>query len=55
MNIWWQFNLVNQSFLRVWQIYIGERYCILHALHNKEEILVVFNLADFHNSPNRQN
>jgi len=35
--------------------YIGERYCILHALGNKEENLVVFNLADFRNLPNYQN
>jgi len=42
MNIRWQFNLVNQSFLSDWQIYIGERYCILHALGNKKENLAVF-------------
>jgi len=30
--------------------YIGERYCILHALGKKEN-LAVFNLADFRNSP----
>jgi len=35
--------------------YIGEYYCILHALGNKKENLVVFNLADFCNSPNHQN
>jgi len=35
--------------------YIGERRCILHALGNKKENLVEFNLADFCNSPNRQN
>jgi len=35
--------------------YIGEHYCILHALRNKKENLAVFNLADFHNSSNRQN
>jgi len=37
------------------KFYIGECYCILHALGNKKEGLVVFNMADFHNSPNRQN
>jgi len=35
--------------------YIGERCCILHALDNKKENLAEFNLADFRNSPNRQN
>jgi len=35
--------------------YIGERYCILHALSNKKGNLAVFNLADFCNSPNHQN
>jgi len=35
--------------------YIGERCCILHALGNKKENLAEFNLADFRNSPNRQN
>jgi len=35
--------------------YIGERYCILHALGNKRDNLAEFDLADFHNSPNRQN
>jgi len=50
MNIWQQFNLVNQSFLSDWWIlYWG----ILHALGNKK--LAVFNLADFHNLPNHQN
>jgi len=33
--------------------YIGERHCILHALGKKKN-LTVFNLVDFHNSPNRQ-
>jgi len=56
MNIWRQFNLANQSFLSDYGgFYIGEWYCILHALDNKKENLAVFNLADFHNSPNRQN
>jgi len=35
--------------------YIGERYCILHALGNKKDNLAEFNLADFRNSSNRQN
>jgi len=35
--------------------YIGERCCILHALGNKKENIAEFNLADFRNSPNRQN
>jgi len=35
--------------------YVGECYCILHALGNKKENLAVFNLVDFHNSPNCQN
>jgi len=35
--------------------YIGEHYCILHALGNKNENLAVFNLADFRNLPNCQN
>jgi len=35
--------------------YIGECYCILHALGNKKDNLAEFNLADFCNSPNRQN
>jgi len=35
--------------------YIGKRCCILHALGNNKENLVEFNLADFRNSPNRQN
>jgi len=35
--------------------YIGECYCILHALSNKKDNLAEFNLADFCNSPNRQN
>jgi len=35
--------------------YIGERYCILHALSNKKDNLVEFNLADFHNLPSRKN
>jgi len=34
--------------------YIGECYCILHALGLKKN-LAEFNLVDFHNSPNRQN
>jgi len=35
--------------------YIGEYYCILHALGNKIENLAVFNLMEFCNLPNRQN
>jgi len=35
--------------------YIGECYCILHALGNKKVNLAEFNLADFRNLPNRQN
>jgi len=35
--------------------YIGKRYCILHSLGNKKDNLAEFNLADFWNSPNRQN
>jgi len=35
--------------------YIGEHHCILHALDNKKESLVVFNLVDFCNLPNHQN
>jgi len=35
--------------------FIGERYCILYALGNKKDNLAEFNLADFRNSPNRQN
>jgi len=35
--------------------YIGKRYRILHTLDSKKENIAVFNLADFHNSPNRQN
>jgi len=35
--------------------YIDECYCILHTLGNKRENLAVFNLADFHHSPNHQN
>jgi len=37
------------------RFYIGERYCILHSLGNKKDNLAEFNLADFRNSPNRQN
>jgi len=37
------------------KFYIGECYCILHALGKEKENLAVFNLADFHNSPNCQN
>ena len=55
MNIWQQFNLVNQSFLSNWRILYCECNCILHALDNKKENLAAFNLADFHNLPNRQN
>jgi len=47
--------LANQSFLSDWQIYIGGCYCILHVLGNKKGNLVEFNLADFCNSPSRQN
>jgi len=35
--------------------YIGECYCILHALGNKKDNLVEFNLAEFGNLPNHQN
>jgi len=35
--------------------YIGECYCILHALGNKKDNLAEFNLVDFWNSPSRQN
>jgi len=35
--------------------YIGEHYCILHALGNKKDNLAVFNLADFCNLPKCQN
>jgi len=35
-------------------LYIGKCYYILHALGNKKENLVVFNLADFCNLPNCQ-
>jgi len=55
MNIWWQFNLVNQSFLSDWQILYQQTLLYLHALGNKIENLVAFNLADFCNSPNCQN
>jgi len=48
MNIW-QFNLANQSFLSDCEFYIGECCCILHALGNKMEKLVVLNLAHFVN------
>jgi len=55
MNIWWQFNLANQSFLSDWQILYWRTLLYLHALGNKKDNLAEFNLADFHNSPNRQN
>jgi len=56
MKIWRKFNLVNQSFLSEWWIlYWRMLLYILHALGNKKENLVEFNLADFCNSPNRQN
>jgi len=51
MNIWWQFNLVNQSFLSDWQILYWQMLLYLHALGNKKENLVLLNLADFQNSP----
>jgi len=35
--------------------YISKGYCILHSLGDKKENLAEFNLADFHNSSNRQN
>ena len=50
-NLIWWINL----FWVIGGFYIGECYCILHALGNKKENLAVFNLADFHNSPNCQN
>jgi len=34
--------------------FIGERYCILHALNHKKEFGSII-LTDFHNSPNHQN
>jgi len=37
------------------RFYIGERYCILHALGNTKENLAVNNLADFCILPNHQN
>jgi len=37
------------------RFYIGKHYCSSQALGNKKENLAVFNLADFHDSPNRQN
>jgi len=52
MNIWQQFNLANQSFLSDWRILYWQ---MLHVLGNKKENLVVLNLADFCNLPNRQN
>jgi len=55
MNIWRWFNLANQSFWVIGGFYVGKCYCILHALGNKKENLVVFNLADFCNSPNCKN
>jgi len=48
--IWW-INL----FWVIGKFYIAERYCILHALSNKNKNLVAFNLADFCNFPNCQN
>jgi len=55
MNIWRQFNLANQSFLGDWWILYWRTLLHLHSLGNKKDNLVEFNLADFHNSPNRQN
>jgi len=37
------------------EFYIGKHYCSSHALGNKKENLVVFNLVDFCDSPNYQN
>jgi len=37
------------------RFYIGKHYYILHALSNKKDNLVVFNMADFGNLPNHQN
>jgi len=47
-NLIWRINL----FWMIGRFYIGKRYCILHALSNKIENLVVL---DFRNSPNHQN
>jgi len=55
MNIWWQFNLANQSFMSDWRILYWRMLLYLHALGNKKENLAEFNLADFCNSPNHQN
>jgi len=55
MNIWQQFNLANQSFLSDWWILCWRMLLYLHALGNKKENLVIFNLADFCNLPNCQN
>jgi len=55
MNIWRQFNLANQSFLSDWQILYWRTLLYLHSLGSKKENLAEFNLADFRNSPNRQN
>jgi len=55
MNIWQQFNLANQSFLGDWQILYWRTLLYLHALGNKIENLVAFNLVDFCNLPNCQN
>ena len=50
-NLIWRIN----HFWVIGRFYIGERYCILHALGNKKDNFAEFNLADFHNLPNCQN
>jgi len=50
-NLIWQIN----HFWVISGFYIGKYYCILHALGNRKENLVVFhNLVDLCNSPNHQ-
>jgi len=54
MNIWQQFNLVNQSFLSNWRILLAN--AIVFYIHWAiKKSLAVFNLADFCNLPYRQN
>jgi len=49
MNIWQQFNLANQSFLSDWRIlYWQTLLYFIHALDNKKDNFMEFNLADFH-------
>jgi len=55
MNIWRQLNLANQYFLSDWRILYWQILLSFTCIEQQKMNLAVFNLADFHNSPNRQN